>query len=186
MNTATIVLLIVAILAIAFALWMYFQNLKTRKLRGKFGPEYDRLVDQERGNSRRAEAILESREKRVRSFNIRSLSREEGDRFAAEWRNVQERFVDDPRMAVSQADALVTRALQDRGYPMTDFEQLAADISVEHPDVVVDYRVAHDIAMRDQRGKATTEELRQAMQRYRSLFEHILDMRVTKNEEVHQ
>src|SRR5436190_1176670 len=118
MNTATIIILVIAAVAIAVVFWMYIQKEKTRKLRNKFGPEYDRLVDQERGNASRAESILEQRQKRVSKLNIVPLSREECDRFAADWRVVQEKFVDDPRMAVSEADALVNRALQGRGYPM--------------------------------------------------------------------
>ncbi len=186
MNTGTVIILIVAIVAIAFGLWMYVQREKSRKLRTKFGPEYDRLVEQERGNTRRAEAVLEDRRKRVSKFNIRPLTNEECNRFAADWRRVQEQFVDDPRLAVSKADALVNEALLARGYPMGDFEQRAADISVEHPQVVENYRYAHDIAERDQRGQSSTEELRRAMQHYRNLFEHLLDTHVTHYEEVHR
>jgi FtsZ-interacting cell division protein ZipA len=186
MNAATMIVLIIAIVAIAVAVWMYFQKEKTHKLRSKFGSEYDRVVEQEHGNARRAEAVLADRQKRVSKFNLRPLNREECDRFAAEWRRVQELFVDDPRMAVSRADTLVIEALRARGYPMGDFEQRAADISVEHPQVVDNYRAAHDIAQRDQRGQATTEELRRAMQHYRNLFEHVLDTHVTQYEEVHR
>jgi hypothetical protein len=186
MNTGTVIILIIAIVAIAIAFWMYFEREKTRKLKGKFGPEYDRLVDQERGNTRRAENILEDRQKRVSKFNIRRLSQEECDRFAGDWRVVQEQFVDDPRAAVSKADTLVIEALRLRGYPMGDFEQRAADISVEHPKVVDNYRAAHDIAERDQQGQATTEELRRAMQHYRNLFEDVLETHVTHYEEVHR
>lgn len=186
MNTVTVIILVIVIVAIAVALWIYFQKQKTRKLRGTFGPEYDRLVEQERGNARRAEAILEDRQKRVSKFNIRTLTREERDRFGADWRRVQEHFVDDPRSAVSQADTLIIEALKARGYPMGDFEQRAADISVEHPQVVNDYRIAHDVAVKDHREQATTEELRRAMQHYRSLFEHVLETHVTHYEEVHR
>lgn len=186
MNTATVIVLIIAIVAIAVAIWMYLQKEKSRKLRGKFGSEYDRVVEQEKGNARRAEAVLESRQKRVSKFNLRTLTPLECDRFTGEWRRVQELFVDDPRMAVAKADTLVNEALRARGYPMGDFEQRAADISVEHPDVVENYRIAHDIALRDERGQATTEELRRAMQHYRNLFEHVLDTHVTQYEEVHR
>ena len=186
MNTATVIVVIIAIVAIAVALWLYLQKEKTRKLRTRFGPEYDRLVEQHHGNARRAEAVLEDRTKRVSKFPIRALSHEEKDRFASEWRRVQEHFVDDPRMAVSQADALVNQALKSRGYPMGDFDQRAADLSVEHPMVVDNYRAAHALAIKDQHGEATTEELRRAMQHYRNLFEHILDTHVTEYEEVHR
>ena len=186
MSTAMVIVLVVAIIAIAFAVWIYFQKEKSRRLRGKFGSEYDRVVQQEQGNTRRAETVLEERQKRVSKLNLRPLSREECDRFAVEWRRVQEQFVDDPRLSVSNADALVNQALQARGYPMGDFAQRSADISVEHPQVVENYRMAHDIAERDKRGQATTEELRRAMQHYRNLFEHVLDAHVVQYEEVHR
>lgn len=185
MSTATLIVLIVAIVAIAVAAFMFFEREKTRKLKTKFGPEYDRVVETE-GSSRRAEAVLDSRTKRVQKFDIRKLSHEERDRFAAEWRTVQEHFVDDPRGAVAQADQLINQALRARGYPMGDFEQQAADISVEHPRVVEDYRTAHDLAMRDSRGEANTEDLRRAMQHYRNLFEHVLDTNVMHYEEAHR
>ena len=98
--------------------------------------------------------------------------------YAARWRTAQEHFVDDPRNAVAQADSLVTDAMRVRGYPMSDFEQRAADLSVDYPTVIEDYRVAHAIAMRDAEGSASTEDLRKAMQHYRSLFEHIVDTHV--------
>jgi FtsZ-interacting cell division protein ZipA len=186
MNTTTIIVLVIAVVAIAVAFWMYIQREKTRKLRSKFGPEYDRLVDLEGGKASRAEAILDQRQKRVSKLNIRPLSRAERDRFAADWRRVQEQFVDDPRAAVSEADTLVNGALQARGYPMEDFEQRAADISVEHPDVVDEFRKAHDIALRDREKQASTEDLRRAMQHYRSLFEHVLDIQVLQYEETHR
>ena len=182
MSTSMVIVLIIAIAVIALAAVMFFKRKKTQKLKTTFGPEYDRLVDAE-GSPRRAEAILDSRQKRVEKFAIRRLSREECDRFAADWRAAQEHFVDDPRLAVARADRLINQALQARGYPMSDFEQQAADISVEHPRVVEDYRTAHDIAVRDERGQATTEDLRLAMQHYRNLFEHVLDMNVTHFEE---
>ncbi|HEY7334832.1 MAG TPA: hypothetical protein VH639_08105 [Bryobacteraceae bacterium] len=184
MNSPAAIAIIVVIVIIVFvALW---QRDRSRKLRAKFGPEYDRLVQQERGDKRRAEAILMDRQRRVGKLNIQRLSPEAANRFAGEWRMVQETFVDDPRGAVSRADMLVNEALQARGYPMGDFEQRAADISVEHPGVVENYRIAHDVAAHAQSGHATTEDLRKAMQRYRNLFEDILDVPVTHREEVHQ
>jgi len=150
MNTTNIAFLIVAVLAIAFAAWAILQREKTRKLKRQFGPEYDRVVDQEK-NPNRAEAVLGERQKRVEKYPIRILTKEERDRFAARWLSVQERFVDDPRDAVAQADALITEAMRARGYPMADFEQRAADLSVDYPAVVQDYRAAHDLALRDAR-----------------------------------
>jgi hypothetical protein len=183
MNTTTTILMIIAILAVAVAVWAYIQREKTLKLRTKFGPEYDRLTDQEH-SARRAEAILETREKRVAKFNIRTLTKEEAARFAAEWRMVQEHFVDDPRGAVSQADRLINQTMKARGYPMGDFNQQAADLSVQYPQVVDNYRNAHQIAEQDQRGLASTEDLRKAMQYYRSLFEDVLGQHVVQMEEV--
>ena len=178
MSTSTIIIIVLAIAVAALAAVIVLQRRRTRRLKTKFGPEYDRLVDRE-GSPRRAEAVLDSRQKRFQKLDIRRLSREECDRFAAEWRLVQEHFVDDPRRAIAEADQLINEALSARGYPMGDFEQKAADISVEHPQVVEDYRTAHEIAMRDERGRATTEDLRRAMQHYRNLFEHVLDARIT-------
>jgi hypothetical protein len=182
MSTATQIVLILAIAALAFAGIMFYQREKTRKLRVKFGPEYDRLIQQE-GSARKGEAILESLQKRVEKFNVKPLTREESDRFAAEWRAAQERFVDDPRRAVADADRLINEALKLRGYPVGDFEQQAADLSVEHARVVDDYRSAHRVAMEDERGQATTEDLRRAMQHYRNLFEHVLGTPIVQYEE---
>jgi FtsZ-interacting cell division protein ZipA len=180
MNTVNIVVLIVAIVAIAIAGWALLQREKTLKLKRRFGPEYDRVIDQEK-NARRAETVLGERQKRVDRYSIRVLSPEERECFASKWRALQEHFVDNPHDAVAQADALVTDAMRTRGYPMTDFEQRAADLSVDHPTVVQDYRGAHEIAVRDTQGSATTEDLRKAMQYYRTLFEHVLDTRVLQH-----
>jgi hypothetical protein len=178
MSTTTVIV-IVAVVAIVIAI-LIMQKQRTRKLQSKFGSEYERLVGETGGNAHKAEAILDERQKRVSKLIIRPLSQEECARFTAEWRTVQEGFVDEPKMAVWRADALVNRALQTRGFPMADFEEQAANVSVEHPQVVENYRVAHDIAIRDQQGSATTEELRRAMQHYRGLFEHVLDIPVVK------
>jgi FtsZ-interacting cell division protein ZipA len=182
MEIGTVVAVIIAVIAILAAFLMYVQKERSRKLRTKFGPEYDRLLEREHGSARRAEALLEDREKRVSKLSIRPLTQQERDRFAGEWRIVQEKFVDDPRLAVAQADTLVNQALRSRGYPMADFEQRAADISVQNPEVVENYRIAHDVAQRDSRGLASTEDLRRAMQHYRHLFEGVLGTHVTVHE----
>lgn len=183
MSTITVILLIVVVVAVAVAAWAFIQREKTLKLRNKYGTEYDRLADQEK-SARRAETILETREKRVAKFNIRPLRQDEIERFAADWRVVQEHFVDDPRSAVSQADRLINDALKTRGYPMSEFEQQAADLSVEYPQVVDNYRKAHTIAQQDLRGSSSTEDLRKAMQYYRSLFEYVLGQHINQMEEV--
>ena len=177
MTTSTVIILVLAIAVIALVAVILFQRQKTQKLKTKFGPEYDRMVDKE-GSPRRAEAVLDARQKRVAKYQIRHLSREECDRLAEKWRVVQERFVDDPRQSVAEADQLINQALRARGFPMGDFEQQAADISVEHPQVVEDYRAAHEVAVRDRQGQATTEDLRLAMRHYRDLFEDVLDTKL--------
>ncbi len=164
-----IAVVIVVVLAIALVL---IRKQRTAKLRRHFGAEYDRAA-REVGTQRAESALLE-REKRVEKFHLRELTAEERERFVTEWRVVQSRFVDDPEGAVSEADILVDRLMQLRGYPMSDFEQRAADISVSHPLVVDNYRAAHQIALRHRQGQANTEDLRNAMIYYRSLFEELL------------
>jgi hypothetical protein len=158
-----IVLALAALLAIA---WVFVRKQRTASLRNRFGAEYDRAV-RETG-PQRAESVLLEREKRVQKFSIRELSAEERESA------VQSRFVDDPQAAVGDADVLVDRLMQARGYPMTDFEQRTADISVSHPRVVDNYRAAHQIAVRHQQGQASTEDLRNALIYYRSLFDELL------------
>jgi FtsZ-interacting cell division protein ZipA len=179
MTTAAWVMLIIAIAAILIAVITAVRARHSKMLRSRFGPEYDHLV-QERGNTARAEKEMEYRSKRVEKFNIRRLTLEECNGFAAEWRTTQERFVDDPRAAVAEADELVQRAMRARGYPVAaDFEERAADLSVDHAAVVENYRAAHAIAIRDVRGRVSTEELRTAMKYYRALFEDLVDQRVS-------
>jgi len=184
MTTAAWAILIVAIAAIAFGSLMAWKVRRTQTLRSRFGPEYDRLV-QERGSASLAEKELEHREKRVEKFKIRPLTHEECDRFTLEWRAAQERFVDDPRGAVAEADALVQQAMKARGYPTGgDFDMRVADLSVDHPDVVQNYRTGHAIALRDAREPVSTEDLRTAMKHYRALFEELVERRVSEFAEV--
>jgi hypothetical protein len=179
------ILIVVAIAAVVFAAWMFVQKERTQKLRSKFGPEYDKAIGKHHDRSR-AEAALEQRAKRVAEFHIRPLKNEERTRYAENWRAEQALFVDDPRAAVSHADALVQEVMKVRGYPVGDFEQNAADLSVDHPKVVENYRVAHAVAVRDGQGEGSTEDLRQAMVSYRELFEDLLQQQVTEHEEVRQ
>jgi hypothetical protein len=172
MDPKQVIVVVVAVIAVLIIAWAVARRQRTAKLRGKFGPEYDRAV-REIGQTK-AESVLLEREKRVEKFPIRELSAEERERFITEWRIVQSRFVDDPRGAVADADVLVNRLMQARGYPMSDFDQRAADISVTHPRVVGNYRAAHMIAVRHQQGQATTEDLRNAIIYYRSLFDELL------------
>lgn len=186
MNTVGWVILIIAIAAIIIAGVWVRRSQHTQDLRQRFGPEYDRVVS-EQGSATRAEKELDHRTHRAEHFRIRRLTLEESNQFAAEWRSTQERFVDDPRAAIAEADRLVHRLMQARGYPIAhDFEERAADISVDHARVVDNYRAAHDIAARDSRGSAGTEDLRMAMKHYRALFEDLLDQRVAESREVHR
>ena len=166
------IVVVVVLIAAAIALWAYFRN-RSRKLRQRFGPEYERAV-RETGGRRRAEEVLEKREKRVDRLQLRPLQSADQTRFLQQWRQVQARFVDDPRLALTQADALVSEVMSARGYPVAEFEQRAADVSVDHPLVVENYRAAHAIALRHRRGEASTEDLRQAMVHYRTLFEDLI------------
>ncbi len=184
MSTAMIILIVIAIVAIGFAIWMFFDKRRTQQLRTRFGPEYDRMVQQ--GDRRNAESLLEKRAKRVEKFRIRPLKAEEQQAFSESWKRVQVRFVDDPALAVGNADRLVGEVMRARGYPMAEFEQQAADISVDHPQVVENYRAAHEIAARDSRGQATTEDLRRAMVCYRALFVELLEEPVMEHQEVHR
>jgi hypothetical protein len=170
---------LVAIAIIIAGVWMYLQKKQTERLQSKFGPEYERLASVE-GDRGRTEKALHQREKRVEKFNLVTLSAEDRDRFTGAWLLEQAGFVDDPRAAVANADNLVTDVMKARGYPMGDFEQQAADISVDHSPVVRNYRIAHDIAIRDKSGETSTEELRTALLHYRKLFEDLLDVQVTE------
>jgi hypothetical protein len=182
MDSRQIIVIAVALVVLLGIVWIFVRKQRTINLQKRFGPEYDRAVG-EIGQQRAESALLE-REKRVQEFSLRELSAEERERYLSEWRMVQARFVDDPQAAVGDADLLVDRLMQDRGYPMSNFEQRAADISVGHPKVVDNYRAAHQIAVRHRQGQASTEDLRSAIIYYRSLFEELLQKRpnATKKE----
>jgi hypothetical protein len=172
----------VAALVVAAVIWFALRQLRTQELRKRFGPEYDRTVSLE-GNARKAEAALAERAKRVEQLAIRPLSSEDAARFGAAWRHVQEQFVDNPGRAVSEADRLVGEVMTARGYPVGDFEQRVADISVDHPDVVMNYRAAREVALQHARGTASTEDLRVAMVHYRALFRDLLQTADEKHPE---
>jgi hypothetical protein len=168
------VVLVVAIAAVGG--WYLWQRRRTEQLQATYGPEYSRTVE-EVGDRRRAESELLKRRARVEHFEIHPLSMEEFSRFTSEWRVIQAQFVDEPKRAVSDADLLVEEVMKVRGYPVGEFEQRAADLSVHHPRVVQNYRAAREIAVRHRRGDASTEDLRQAMVYYRELFEDLLEDR---------
>jgi hypothetical protein len=172
---ATTVIVILVVVAVAEAAWILLQRRRSDHLRRRFGPEYVRTVE-ERGNRLRAEADLTKRERRVEKLHIRPLPSRDRERFTEAWRRDQARFVDDPKGAVTEADKLVTEVMKLQGYPVSDFEQRVADISVDHAQVVDNYRAADAIARRHERGEATTEDLRKAMVYYRELFNDLLEM----------
>jgi hypothetical protein len=165
---------VAAVVLIVIAALFVMRKRKSDQLKKRFGSEYDRLA-QQHGGARQAEDVLAQREKRVEKFPIRPLPAGDRERYAQEWGLVQKRFVDDPSAAVTEADTLVTTVMGARGYPMVDFEQRAADVSVNYPGVVQNYRSAREIVVRHGEGQATTEDLRQAMVYFRSLFEELLD-----------
>jgi hypothetical protein len=175
LDPKLIVLAAAVIVIIAVLAWLYVRNRRgtTAGLRQKFGSEYERAV-REHGSERKAEAKLVDREKRVEKLSLRELDPIERERFSKQWESVQSRFVDSPKGAVAEADDLVSSLMKTRGYPVSDFDQRAADISVDHPRVVENYRSAHEIALRVGKNGATTEDLRNAMIHYRSLFEELV------------
>jgi len=168
-----IVIVVAVVVVLALVVSAALRARRSRSLREGFGPEYDRTVEQS-GGRRDAERELAERQKRHEALDIRPLSAEARRRYTQEWDGLQARFVDDPSGAVTQADTLVQRVMKERGYPTDDFEQRAADISVEHPDLVERYRTADGIARANERGTASTEDLRQSVRHYRALFENLL------------
>lgn len=171
-NSTLYIIVAVVVVAIIIAI-VASQRARSSRLQKRFGPEYDRVVEQT-GDRGAAERELAQREARVRKFHIEELPAGARDRYTEEWRTVQSRFVDKPKDALVDADRLVTSVMRDRGYPMENFDQRVADISADHPQVVENYRAAHDIAARSERGEVTTEDLRVAMVHYRALFTDLL------------
>lgn len=163
-------IVLVAIIAMAI---VGVQRNRSAALRKKFGPEYDRTV-KETGSRAQAESELAQREKRVKRMHIEELPAGARTRYTEEWRTVQQRFVDEPKGALLNADKLVTSVMRDRGYPTADFDQNVADLSPDHPQVLNNYRAAHGIVERVETGQASTEEMRQAIVYYRSLFDDLL------------
>ena len=178
----TIVAGVVVTALLALAAWFFSQKKKqSARLQQRFGSEYGRTVG-ELGGRAKAESELKAREKRVEDLTITPLAPAEAARFSQAWNALQARFVDNPKGVVVQADQLVRELMLKRGYPMSDFERRAADISVDHPAVVENYRSAQTIAARDARGEADTEELRKAVVHYRVLFDDMLEVQEAKQE----
>ena len=162
---------VIALIVIGIAL---ARRNRSASLQKRFGPEYQRTV-RDTGSRQDAERELAAREARVKKMHIEELPPGAKQRYSDEWLTVQSRFVDEPRSALVKADTLVTNVMRDRGYPMDDFDQRVADLSPDHPGVVSNYRTAHAIASRSERGEVSTEDLRQAMVHYRALFDDLVD-----------
>jgi hypothetical protein len=174
-NTGLIVVLaIIAFLLLVGIVLLWLRGRRSAQLKSRFGPEYDRTVS-EVGNERKAETVLAAREKRVSHYTIKPLAPEMRDHFIETWKRVQAQFVDDPHYAVTRADDLLGEVMLARGYPVHDFDQASEDLSVDHPEVVQNYRQGHEIALRHSRGEASTEDLRTAMIHYRSLFDDLVN-----------
>ena len=179
MDMTTIVIIaffaVAVIVAIAVGIWFYTRNRRTKQLRSKFGPEYNRVARAE-GDAAHAEKILQERQARVKKLEIKPLTDQQRSGFADEWEHTQAQFVDDPTAAVARADVLVQEVMNVRGYPVADFDQRVADISVDHAQVVEHYRAGHEISLRHSQGHASTEDMRQAMIHYRALFDDLLGL----------
>jgi hypothetical protein len=173
MNTPTALVVIVALLVVGGLIWAAMRQRRSMDLKTRFGPEYEHVVH-ERGRTK-AERELAKREERISKLSIRPLTPGERSHYSELWRMEQAHFVDEPRDAVNKADHLVEEVMKLRGYPMAEFDQRAADISVDHPHLVENYRSAHDVAERNARGQADTEDLRRAMISFRSLFDDLLE-----------
>jgi hypothetical protein len=170
-DTIWLVVVIIALLVLTG--WLLYQRRRTTDLQSTFGSEYRRTVE-DTGSRRAAEAELQDRKQRVEALDIQPLPAADRDRYAGQWRDVQAEFVDQPQEAVEHADQLIGDVMEARGYPVADFEQRVADVSVEHASVVDHYRTAHVIASRGAQGDADTEALREAMVHYRALFDDLL------------
>jgi hypothetical protein len=176
MDSSTVTLIAiaaVAVIVIAAILFLATRQQRTAKLRSRFGPEYERTVD-DVGDRHQAEHELRERQRRVSKFEIRPLSVSERDHFIERWRVIQAEFVDQPKQALAQADDLLTDVMRARGYPMENFEQRSADLSVDHPSVVQHYRAGREIALLHKQGEGDTEDLRQAMIHFRALFDELV------------
>lgn len=175
MNTTYLIIAVVIVLLILGIILaaVFSRRQRAQRLQSKFGPEYDRTVENA-GDEKKALAELAEREKHVESLPIRPLANEERERYLAQWKAVQAKFVDEPGQATVEADQLITEVMQVRAYPESDFEQRAADLSVNYPELVSNYRAARAIALKNEQHSANTEELRQAFIYYRSLFDELL------------
>jgi hypothetical protein len=182
-NTTTIVLVAIVFLVVGGLLAMAVMRFqRTRRLRDRFGPEYDRMI-KEAGDKQKAESELEARLAHVEALKIRPLSAEDVNRFSLEWQDTQAAFVDEPLASLQKADRLIREVMKAKGYPVEDFEQRAADISVDYPELVTDYRGLHLIAVKEEDDEVSTEEMRQAMVHGRALFENLVSRETSETTE---
>lgn len=180
-DTTTITIVVVILLIVGGLLGMAFVRAqRSKRLKDRFGPEYERAVD-EIGDRRQAERELEERIAHVDALDIRPLTAEEVNRYALEWQATQREFVDEPLGSLQKADRLIREVMKAKGYPVEDFEQRTADISVNYPELVADYRGMHSIAIKE-KDNVDTEEIRQAMVHGRTLFENLLKQEAKKEE----
>ncbi len=175
MNTTYLIIAVVLVLAVAGVIlgMVFSRRNRSQGFKDKFGPEYDRTV-QSAGDEKKAQKELNERKKHVDTLDIRPLSVSERERYQAEWTAIQAKFVDEPGQATVEADHLIMDVMKVRAYPVSDFEQRAADISVNYPALVSNYRAAREIAIKNEQHSANTEELRLAMIHYRALFDDLL------------
>ena len=175
MNTTYFIIAVVLVLVVIGVILapIFARRRRSTRLHDQFGPEYDHTV-QTMGGKKKAHAELDERQKHVEALDIRPLSADERERFLAEWTTIQSKFVDEPGQAIVDADRLIIDVMKIRAYPVSDFDQRAADISVNYPALVTNYRAAREIAIKNEKHQANTEELRQAIIYYRSLFEELL------------
>jgi uncharacterized protein YneF (UPF0154 family) len=182
-NTLIIIIVVVVVVIVGIVLGLVFtRRNRSERLHEHYGPEYDRTV-QTMGGEQKAQTELNERQKHVEALDIRPLSVSERERYLADWTAVQSKFVDEPGQAIVDADRLIIEVMQLRGYPVSDFEQRSADISVKYPALVSNYRGAREIANKNKLQQANTEELRQAMIYYRSLFDELLKTESVVGEE---
>jgi FtsZ-interacting cell division protein ZipA len=171
-----IVIAVAIVVAVLLVVWAATRTRRTKHLHEQFGSEYDRVAA-DAPTKRDAESELLERQRRREQFDIRPLSNDERDVYRSRWLAIQAEFVDDPSASVAKADSLIQSVMRARGYPVDDFDTRAGDLSVDHPDVVENYRAGHGIAVAHERGKAGTEELRKSVQHYRALFEELVEAR---------
>jgi cytoskeletal protein RodZ len=185
MNTGRLIAILVAVVIVVLLAVLLAQRRRTQRLQQQFGPEYQRTVARA-GDQRTAESDLAAREQRRRELDIVALEPAAQARYLEAWRATQGKFVDDPTAATREADVLVARVMRDRGYPVDDFDQQAADVSVDHPQVAENYRAAHAVFQANEQGLASTDDLRQAFVHYRSLFAQLLDVEDDGRKEAHR